>query len=265
MAAHVTSVCPAVVVPCKYEHVGCDVKVRDHEMCFFLCAVMSSKDANEISKVLSLVFQVRRDALQQHEETSMKRHLDLACAKLKELEVGCYRFNCVPYIWKVSHFGKILQEAKQGKVTTIRSDPIYNSPQGYKMEIHIIPNGNGKAKDSHLSVYLFMMKGEYDSILSWPFQQEITFTLIDQQQQEGNRKDLSTSFKADASEEFFGRPVHKVNDAGRGFPRFVSHEVLQTRRYVVDDTIFLKIEVSPCKKSHGRLPIYKEFVFGASA
>ena len=209
-----------------------------------------SKDANEISKVLSLLFQVRRDALQQHEETSMKRHLDLACAtlkkdrtKLKQLKVGCYRFNCVPYVWKVSHFGKILQEAKQGKVTTISSDPIYHSPQGYKMKMQFYPNGSWEAEDSHLSVYMHIMKGEYDSILSWPFQQEITFTLIDQQQEEGNREDLSWSFKPDPSKESFGRPVHEVNE-GWGCARFVSHEVLQTRRYVVDDTIFLKIEVA---------------------
>ena len=196
-----------------------------------------------IFKVALHFFQVRREASQQHVKESVEEHLDLACAKLKRLEACCNRFNCVPYVWKISHFGKIQQEAKQGKVTEISSDPIYTSPQGYKMKMEIYPNGNGETKDSHLSVYMRVMKGEYDSILSWPFQKKITFTLIDQQQEESNRKDWIKSFTPDPSMmESFQRPVREVN-AGRGFPRFVSLKVLQTRRYVVDDTIFLKIEV----------------------
>ena len=48
MTAHVGNVCPAAVVPCKYEHVGCDVKVREQEPYPFLCVVIRhrmSKDA----------------------------------------------------------------------------------------------------------------------------------------------------------------------------------------------------------------------------
>ena len=201
-------------------------------------------------KVLSLVFQVRRDAFQQHVKTSMEKHLDLACAKLKEdrnklkqLEVGCSRLNCVPYIWKISHFGKIQQEAKQGKVTRISSEPFFTSPQGYKMKMGIYPNGNKDGEGSHLSVYMHVMKGEYDSILSWPFQQKFKFTLVDQRQEEGNRKDLSRSITPHPpSREGFRRPVQEVS-GGLGYPKFVSLEFLQSRRYIDDDTIFLKIEV----------------------
>ena len=106
----------------------------------------------------------------------------------------------------------------------------------------IYGNGHGDAKGSHLSIFAYIMKGEYDSILSWPFEQKIKITLIDQQQEEGKRKDCSLSITPDPSWKHFQRPVKEMN-IGVGKEKFVSHEVLQTRRYIVDDTIFLKIEV----------------------
>ena len=106
----------------------------------------------------------------------------------------------------------------------------------------IYPNGNKDGKASHLSVYMRVMKGEYDSILSWPFQHKFKFTLVDQQQEEGNRKDLSRSTPHPPSREGFRRPVQEVSE-GLGYPKFVSLEFLQSRRYIDDDTIFLKIEV----------------------
>ena len=180
--------------------------------------------------------------LQQHVKTSMEEHLDLACAKLKQLEVYCNRSNCVSYVWKVPDFENLKQEAKLGKVETITSEPFYTWPQGYKMKMRIYQNGRGDAKGSHLSIFAYIMKGEYDSILNWPFEQKIKVTLIDQQQKQSDRKDLSQSITPDPSWKNFQRPGEELN-TGVGKQKFVSHEVLQSRRYIVDDTIFLKIEV----------------------
>ena len=40
----------------------------------------------------------------------------------------------------------------------------------------------------------------------------------------------------------FAKPVGDENP-GRGFGTFVSHEKLQTRRYIVDNTIFFQVKV----------------------
>ena len=34
-------------------------------------------------------------------------------------------------------------------------------------------------KKTHLSVFMVLMKGEYDAILRWPFNKKVKFTLID--------------------------------------------------------------------------------------
>ena len=38
------------------------------------------------------------------------------------------------------------------------------------MCLHIYPNGNGDAKGTRVSLYVFLMLGEYDDALEWPFQ-----------------------------------------------------------------------------------------------
>ena len=110
------------------------------------------------------------------------------------------------------------------------------------MKIQLYPNGYGAAKNTHLSSYVTIMKGEFDAILPWPFLPEITFTLIDQQEDTSQRENVVRSFKANPTGEIFARPVGDEN-VGRGFHTFVSHEKLQTRRYIVDNTIFLQVKV----------------------
>ena len=84
------------------------------------------------------------------------------------------------------------------------------------------------------------MKGEYDATLTWPFDKKFTFTLIDQQENEHNRENIVESITPDPKYSSFARPVKEAN-VGRGLSNFVSHEKLQKRRYIVDDTIFVQV------------------------
>ena len=88
------------------------------------------------------------------------------------------------------------------------------------------------------------MKGENDAILPWPFQKKVKFTLIDQQENANDRKDIVKSFNAPNDPECFSKPVNHEN-RGCGYPKFVSHENLLERRYIVDDTIFLQVRITP--------------------
>ena len=87
------------------------------------------------------------------------------------------------------------------------------------------------------------MKGEYDATLTWPFDKNFTFTLIDQQENEHNRENIVESTTLDPKESSFARPVQEEN-LGWGFREFVSHEKLHKRRYIVDDTIFFQVHIT---------------------
>ena len=44
--------------------------------------------------------------------------------------------------------------------TSALSPPIYSSPGGYKMCFNVRPNGAGKGKGTHISVFAYLMRGE---------------------------------------------------------------------------------------------------------
>ena len=202
------------------------------------------------------ILQIQRREVESHLQAAMRLHLDLACVKLsdtqKKFEETTKKLvervdalekymhskeRCESFTWRIDGFSEVLRKAKSGEETRIDSSPFYRC--GYKCKIGIVPNGLSSGENTHLSVYLIIMKGEYDATLTWPFDKKFTFTLIDQQENEHNRENIVKSIAAlDLKHSSFARPVKKQN-LGWGFHQFVSHEKLQKRRYIVDDTIFV--------------------------
>jgi FtsZ-binding cell division protein ZapB len=62
------------------------------------------------------------------------------------------------------------------------SPHFYTHPNGYKMCLHVYPNGSGPGKGTHLSVSVHLMRGEFDDQLKWPFRGNITIKLVDQEE-----------------------------------------------------------------------------------
>ena len=71
-------------------------------------------------------------------------------------------------------------------------------------------------------------------------------TLLDQQ--DGTQA-VTDSFRPDTSSSSFQRPTTDMNTAV-GCPMFVSHAKLETRKFMRDDTIFLKIVVDKSGLPH---------------
>ena len=151
------------------------------------------------------------------------------------------KFHTRKMVWKISGFSRIMSERKK-----IESDPFYTESPGYKLKVRIHPNCSGLGKNStYLSVYIVVMKGEYDAILPWPFNNEVTFTLIDQEEDPAKREKVIRKLipSNDKHTDFF-RPRGSEN-GGRGKSQFISHLKLQERCYVVDDTLFLQVKIDP--------------------
>ena len=99
---------------------------------------------------------------------------------------------------------------------------------GCSFILGMYPNGIQSGKNTHLSLYFGVLKGEYDAVLAWPLEKEFTITLIDQQ--EGENVVLSGRV-------LFARPLTDEQIATWGFDQYISHNVLKKRRCVVDDTV----------------------------
>ena len=135
-------------------------------------------------------------------------------------------------------------------VVKVKSVPFYTSPYGYRLRASLFPSGTGSGEDTHLSVYIRVIAGDYDALLDWPFRLPITVILYDQDSQ--NRQHVVESFVPSAGCRQFQRPTPRdsagtdpagVSGVGFGYPRFVALDQLRTGSYVRDDMIFVKFKV----------------------
>lgn len=127
------------------------------------------------------------------------------------------------------------------KASLTPHQPFYTSRCGYRLCARAYLNGDGSGKGTHLSLYFVVMRGEFDSLLQWPFRQRVTLMLLDQS---GKKNHIMETFKADPNSSSFKRPDGEMNIAS-GCPRFVAHSTLESAKntYIKDDTLFLKVAV----------------------
>lgn len=144
-------------------------------------------------------------------------------------------------IWKINDYSRRKREAINGKSLSLYSQPFFTNRYGYKMCTRVYLNGDGMGKNTHLSLFFVVMKGEYDAMLQWPFEQKVTLMLLDQGT---NRNHLSDTFRPDPSSSSFKQPTSDMNIAS-GCPLFAAHNVIENANatYVKDDTIFVKVKV----------------------
>lgn len=156
--------------------------------------------------------------------------------KLQILETTSYDGT---FLWKIDEFQRRFRESVDGKTISIYSPPFYTARYGYKLCARAYLNGDGPmAKGKYISLFIVLMRGEYDGLLSWPFQQKITMKLLDQER----ITHVTETFRPDPNSSSFQRPRSEMNIAS-GCPLFCSHGQLRSRGYIRDDTMFIKIVV----------------------
>ena len=98
-----------------------------------------------------------------------------------------------------------------------------------------------------MSLYIYLMRGENDGTLKWPFKNTVTISLLNQLQ---DSEHLTRSINYSDSEKyrkFCKKPDSSKarSDTGWGFPKFISlSEVEGTtahKQYLMNDTLYFKI------------------------
>ena len=186
----------------------------------------------------------------------MPSHLSLMCTLTltqdkqiadltRRLEVMA-RITDGTLIWKIPNVKVAMAEAKV-KMVELKSNPFYTSRYGYRLGASVFLNGNGSGENTHLSLYIRMLQGEYDNLLEWPFRLPISFQLLDQCFDPEKRAHIFESFVPNPTWKHFQKPTKEVESMGFGYPRFVSHETIKNGTYIKDDTMFIKIKVDMTK------------------
>jgi len=197
----------------------------------------------------------------------MRLHLDLACVKLANTETKLNetqvklneteekleatrkvveKLDTRIFTWRINNVSVFLRQARTGESNKMKeSVPFYTDSTknyGYKLKVRIY-FGKISSHDNHLVVSVAVMKGEYDALLPWPIKNKVTVSLIDQQEDPVKQVNIAGVIIPDFKPEAFARPVEKENEGFRCF--FISEEDLHFRRYLVEDTLFLQVKISP--------------------
>ena len=142
----------------------------------------------------------------------------------------------------------VMDEFEQHKTSNAEwfSEPFYTHPRGYKMCLSVNAKGWGDGQDSHVSVYVHLMKGEFDDNLKWPFQGDVTIQLLNQLEDSGHHQDTVLFSNSTGSERFAGRVTTGERGAAWGNRRFVpnfqlSYNAKKNRQYLKDGNLCFRV------------------------
>ena len=188
-----------------------------------------------------------REATRKLEEKleALQRRIDMKVSTDKD--GGNTRF-----VWKITSFSERSRQAKEGVKKKIESNSFYTGCYGYKLKVFAYPRSVFLSQDPYLSIGIVLMEGEYDDMLPWPFSKKITFTIIDQNEDLKERQNY-TGYLCPSKQQFPGqvREIFSERPGGNKMALevmlwpLISYKVLKTRQYIVNDTLFLQVDVGP--------------------
>ncbi|XP_012558027.2 TNF receptor-associated factor 5 isoform X2 [Hydra vulgaris] len=259
MAQHLANNCSLSIQRCEYYKIGCIYKgtkaqrethIESSMNFHLLLAINKINSLNEIinnkeEKLISL--ENKFASLKQTElnETFIKT----AEEKLNKLESDINnvnnKINLIEkqpmnnrYMWLLNDIDKInSKETKKLKGHSICSSPFYSAPYSYKFFLEIYLNGFGEHKGTHSSIYLNIIKGEYDNLLEWPLTKKIKVSLLDQS---ANRK--HKNFYIDpkkSSPEYFNKPTLQPKRIGCLMPIIT----FPCPGFIMNNTLMIECEI----------------------
>ncbi len=151
-----------------------------------------------------------------------------------------------------------LDNAAPDEPKSVYSSPFYIFPNGYKVCLRLYINGDCKARNTHMSLFFVIMRGEYDNIVRWPFKYKVTFTLIDQLPTNDDRRHITKDFWPNAQELCSGCPTFDMNDSN-GIPMFFPLDLFEKdqERYVRNDTMFVKVKIDHLTERSSKISLLK--------
>ena len=244
MESHLSTECPEEYISCKYVMFGCDtaVKRREKETHFSDKALHLEKSMeSQLAMFQSLWMLFQSPTHIRPDVTS----LPLSFRPWLQNTPTCYPRP--PWVVKLEGF-----EEKKRNEETWHSDPVYSHFGGYKMCLRIDAYGEGNGKGTHISVYVFLMKGDNDDNLKFPFKGRIVVTLLNQLEDRNHHTRELWSPDSNVSEEYSGRvTTGKRSDKGWGIPQFIPHDDLNYNsnkncQYLKNDCLFFRVDKIEC-------------------
>ena len=217
--------CPKAIITCEYNTVGCDKRMKREEQ----------EEHN-------------KESVQEHLQMT-KEELQIAKETIESLKLSQRTQVSSPFVAKLMQYRQKKQENKSWY-----SPGFHTSPGGYKMRLHVYPNGVGAAEGIHVSCYTCLMSGKHDDTLEWPFHGEVTIELLNQLEDKNHKKRI-ICYNESMLEEYKQRvPKGEDNKTGWGYSQFISHSELEYNpitncQYLKDDSLYFRVSVKVISKT----------------
>ena len=217
---HLKEECPLQYVACEFSFAGCQVKVE-------------------------------RKYMHKHLDENKDKHLKMTAsgykelkAELTDLKLALDKIAPEPVFIPPPDMVMNEYERRRKENEHWYSPAFYTHVGGYKMCLFIDANGWDDGEGTHVGVGIFMMKGEFDSHLKWPFQGKITVELVNQKEAEENYEDCTV--QQNENDKIFQRVTEGERaNTGWGKPQFISHTELykpeEGKEYLLNDTLIFRI------------------------
>ena len=217
---------------CEYIKIQCPNEQCGDTFCRFILPIhrVSCKYEKQPCQYADLGCKEKpfRKDLQEHEEDYLL-HLQVTTKSVLEQKQQLQNLT-----FKLPSFTK-----KKSNREDFYSSPFYTSQTGYRFCIRVDTNGNGVGEGTHLSVFAYLMKGDNDDSLTWPFNGTVTVALLNQLEDK-NHHTKRTTFPANSSSS--KRVTDRERGDGYGYHMFIAHSDLQ-ENYLVNDTLFFRVSV----------------------
>ena len=154
-----------------------------------------------------------------------------------------------PVIMQIPYFEQRLSSIIQPNKLLCK--PFYAFEEGYKMCLKVYVNGVGSGEGTHVSVYLYLMKGPHDDKLEqsdhWPLRGTFTIELLSQLNDK-HHKSIANTFYSDLCQECSSRVMNNsVAPQGWGSPEFIPHSAILHHNktvYLQNNTLHFRISYS---------------------
>ena len=216
LKSHIVTDCSQTTIDCDFQHVGCEVRLPRKDM----QAHLQENIVTHISLLMASHKKLEEENKQLRDQVN----------KLEQ-DVQTLSTHSVPndVIFTMTDFSQHKQDDEDWM-----SPPFYSHQHGYKLCLGVYPNGLGQGENSHVSVYVHAMRGDYDNLLMWPFKGALKITLL------GNNAN-KIKHTLDFNDDFTLERVTEdtVSDEGYGLAEFLPHSSLEL--FLIDDTLCFKV------------------------
>ena len=166
LSAHYAE-CPLIPIPCGMSSFGCTETIQRCKLSEHMTKCAPQRAAKMAETILQLQARLEQLETLQNNRSSI----------VKDLESTLYPLSG-QFTWRITNITGRIKSAQAGDPanSVIYSPAFFSNEGGYKLCLCVYPAGDHN--QGFLSLYFVVMKGQFDEILSWPFQRRVFLSLL---------------------------------------------------------------------------------------